>query len=75
LAGLPEEVLKTAKRVSEEFEEEMAATDLEHHREVAHIDDGNAKQCVEKIMHLLETGDYDQLLGIWDELNNNTSTP
>jgi DNA mismatch repair ATPase MutS len=70
LAGLPEEVLKNAKHVSEEFEEVMNGIDMEQQRKVFELSDKSAKQSVENIMQLVESGDLEQLRGLWDELRS-----
>ena len=70
LAGLPEEVLKNAKRVSEEFEEEMNGVGMEQQRKVFELSDETAKQSVESIMQLVESGDLEQLRSLWDEFRN-----
>jgi DNA mismatch repair ATPase MutS len=70
LAGLPEEVLKNAKHVSEEFEEVMNGIDMEQQRKVFELSNKSAKQSVENIMQLVESGDLEQLRGLWDELRS-----
>lgn len=52
LASLPSEVLSNAKRVSEEFEEEMAGAQSAGEKE--------------RIMNAIESGDWNELKRLWD---------
>jgi DNA mismatch repair protein MSH6 len=72
LAGLPDEVLANAKRVSHEFEEEMNATEsiIPRHSGIGRMNDEEAKLHVEKLKKMLEGGDSDQLFALWEQLQS-----
>jgi DNA mismatch repair protein MSH6 len=57
LASLPPEVLANAKRVSEEFEEEMAD---------AHSNNATAQK--EQILAAIHSGDWEDLERLWNEV-------
>jgi DNA mismatch repair protein MSH6 len=57
LASLPAEVLANAKRVSEEFEEEMAD---------AHSNNSTAQK--EQIVAAIQSGDWDEVERLWNEV-------
>jgi DNA mismatch repair ATPase MutS len=61
LASLPPEVLANAKRVSEEFEEEMNDASQQKSKD-------SAADYKQKIMEAMEQGNWDELNRIWQEL-------
>jgi DNA mismatch repair ATPase MutS len=69
LAGLPDEVLANAKRVSLEFEEEMNENELiPRHSSIQRMSDEEAKVHVENLKKILEGGDSGQLFSLWEQL-------
>ena len=69
LASLPQQVLVNAKRVSEEFEEEMKSR---NNQEAASINSVNQERAgyEQKIMDAINSGDLVGLEKLWKELNN-----
>ena len=68
LAGLPDEVLANAKRVSEEFEDEMngVGSDAEVGTAVgSQVSDEEAKDHLENIRQLIACQKYDDVLSLW----------
>jgi DNA mismatch repair protein MSH6 len=68
LAGLPDEVLANAKRVSEEFEDEMngVGSDAEVGTAVGpKVSDEEAKYHLENIRQLIACQKYDDILSVW----------
>lgn len=63
LASLPPEVLANAKRVSEEFEEEMAN---------AHVPDDTEKN-KQQIMTAVESSNWEEVKRLWTKLQNSAS--
>ena len=61
LAGLPEEVLTNAKRVSSEFEDEMNGVGGDKAKE------DEASEITSKIQDLIASGKYDQVLEMWKD--------
>jgi DNA mismatch repair ATPase MutS len=61
LASLPSEVLSNAKKVSEEFEEEMNDAHQQRKAESAAV-------YKEKIMHAIQVGNWEDLQRMWHEL-------
>lgn len=68
LAGLPDEVLANAKRVSEEFEDEMngVGSDTEVGTAVGpHVSDEEANIHLENIRQLIACQQFDDVLSVW----------
>lgn len=68
LAGLPDEVLANAKRVSEEFEDEMngVGSDTEVGTAVGtHVSNVEANNHLENIRQLIACQKYDDVLNVW----------
>ena len=61
LAGLPEEVLANAKRVSSEFEDEMNGVGGDKAKEE------EASEITAKIQNLIASEQYDQVLQLWKD--------
>jgi DNA mismatch repair ATPase MutS len=69
LAGLPDEVLANAKRVSHEFEEEMNGLESNpRHMGIQRMSDEEAKEHVEALKIILEREDSDKLHSLWEQL-------
>jgi DNA mismatch repair protein MSH6 len=69
LAGLPDEVLENAKRVSHEFEEEMNEKEsISCPRVIQRMSDEEAKEHVERLKRILNSGDSGKLLAFWKQL-------
>jgi DNA mismatch repair protein MSH6 len=66
LASLPQEVLVNAKRVSEEFEEEMN----NRHQKQPSISPESAIDYKEKILDAINVGDWERLQALHNELEN-----
>ena len=64
MAGLPEDVLFTAKRISAEFEREM--TSAEGSRSV--VTASNAVQQKNRIIAAIQNGDWDTMEQLWEAL-------
>ncbi|KAG7354599.1 DNA mismatch repair protein MutS [Nitzschia inconspicua] len=67
LAGLPDEVLQNAKRVSQEFEEEMNGREPVHNT-IINMSDEEAEAKVANLLQLVEAGDVQSLSAVWNEL-------
>ena len=66
LAGLPEEVLVNAKRISSDFEVEMNSDENQSKAltaKTAHVLKGN-------VLDFLERGDWEQMQALWEKLRN-----
>eukprot|EP00535_Pseudo-nitzschia_heimii_P013721 CAMPEP_0197199026 /NCGR_PEP_ID=MMETSP1423-20130617/33673_1 /TAXON_ID=476441 /ORGANISM="Pseudo-nitzschia heimii, Strain UNC1101" /LENGTH=1530 /DNA_ID=CAMNT_0042652877 /DNA_START=120 /DNA_END=4712 /DNA_ORIENTATION=- len=61
LAGLPEEVLANAKRVSAEFENEMNGVGGNE------VTEGEAKELTVKIQNMIQSENYDEVLKLWND--------
>jgi DNA mismatch repair protein MSH6 len=61
LAGLPEEVLANAKRVSAEFEDEMNGVGGDR------VSEEEAEELANKIQNLITSEQYDDVLELWKE--------
>ncbi|KAG7351489.1 DNA mismatch repair protein MutS [Nitzschia inconspicua] len=67
LAGLPDEVLRNAKRVSQEFEEEMNGKEPVY-KTIINMSDEEAEAKVANLLQLVEAGDVQSLSAVWNEL-------
>lgn len=68
LAGLPDEVLANAKRVSHEFEEEMNGGDSSASSNFMDMSDEEAKAYAQTLLQLLEAGDSESIRDLWAKL-------
>lgn len=68
LASLPPEVLANAKRVSEEFEEEMAEAHDHSHSDKNHNNAKNATTQKEQILAAIHSGSWEELERLWNEV-------
>jgi DNA mismatch repair ATPase MutS len=69
LAGLPDEVLSNAKKVSHEFEAEMTATgSTVQNSVISAMSDEEATAQVQTLLQLLEDGNFGGLQTVWEQL-------
>jgi hypothetical protein len=63
---LPDEVLINAKRVSEEFEEEInGGTGAD---QIQRLTEERSIECLEEILNMVENAEDDKLLALWNQL-------
>jgi DNA mismatch repair ATPase MutS len=71
LAGLPDQVLTNAKRVSQQFEEEIKGGGYKAKQDFQVTEEGANESMLRNILNLVEKSQNHGLLAQWEKLHHN----